>query len=73
MRIYDKPACILSDNGTGFTIRAILEWAGRNGVPSRLIDPGKPRRNAVVESFDVSPRPSRDHASHDPAGQRATL
>lgn len=31
--LYDKPACIVSDNGTAFTSRAILEWAcnlGRN-------------------------------------------
>ncbi len=29
-RIYDKPARIVSDNGTEFTSRAILTWAHDN-------------------------------------------
>jgi putative transposase len=32
VRIYGKPACIVSDNGTEFTSRAILKWAGDNNV-----------------------------------------
>ena len=32
VRVYGKPACIVSDNGTGFTSSAILRWADRNGV-----------------------------------------
>jgi len=32
VRVYGKPACIVSDNGTEFTSRAILKWAGDNGV-----------------------------------------
>ena len=28
VRVYGKPACIVSDNGTEFTSRAILKWAG---------------------------------------------
>ena len=41
-RIYGKPACIVSDNGTEFTSRASLKWADRNGVDWHYIDPGKP-------------------------------
>ncbi|KGJ12784.1 IS3 family transposase, partial [Paracoccus sanguinis] len=37
MRIYGKPACIVSDNGTEFTSRAILKWADKNGVPWHYI------------------------------------
>ena len=32
VRVYGKPACIVSDNGTEFTSRAILKWAGDNEV-----------------------------------------
>ena len=32
VRIYGKPACIVSDNGTEFTSKAILKWANENGV-----------------------------------------
>ena len=32
VRLYGKPACIVIDNGTEFTSRAILEWAGKNQI-----------------------------------------
>ena len=32
IRIYGKPDCIVSDNGTEFTSTAILKWAGDTGV-----------------------------------------
>jgi putative transposase len=32
VRVYGKPACIVSDNGTEFTSKAILKWANENGV-----------------------------------------
>lgn len=38
-----KPACIVSDNRTEFTRRAIQKWADRNGVDWYSIDPGKPK------------------------------
>ena len=41
--IYGKPSCIVSDNGTKFTSRAILKWAGDNKVDWHYIDPGKPQ------------------------------
>jgi putative transposase len=47
-----KPAVIRSDNGKEFTGKAMLTWAGRNGVALRLIEPGKPHQNAYIESFN---------------------
>ena len=56
VRIYGKPACIVSDNGTEFTSRAILEWAGENDVGWHDIDPGKPQQNGFIETFNGSLR-----------------
>ncbi|WP_085978302.1 IS3-like element ISRosp2 family transposase [Roseobacter sp. MED193] len=56
VRIYGKPASIVSDNGTEFTSRAILKWANDNGVDWHYIDPGKPQQNAFIESFNGSLR-----------------
>ena len=56
VRIYGKPSCIVSDNGTEFTSRAILKWAGDNKVDWHYIDPGKPQQNAFIESFNGSLR-----------------
>jgi transposase InsO family protein len=47
-----KPMKIRSDNGAEFTGKAMLNWAHRNGVALRLIEPGKPNENAYVESFN---------------------
>lgn len=56
VRIYGKPACLVSDNGTEFTSRAILKWANENGVEWHYIDPGKPQQNGYIESFNGSLR-----------------
>src|SRR2546430_16444776 len=32
VRLYGKPAVIVSDNGTELTSRAMLEWQNENGV-----------------------------------------
>ncbi len=56
VRIYGKPACIVSDNGTEFTSKAILKWANDNKVEWHYIDPGKPQRNGYIESFNGSLR-----------------
>ena len=56
VRIYGKPACIVSDNGTEFTSRAILKWADQNDVAWHYIDPGKPQQNAFIKSFNGSLR-----------------
>ena len=56
VRLYGKPACIVSDNGTEFTSRAILKWASENKVEWHYIDPGKPQQNGFIESFNGSLR-----------------
>ena len=56
IRLYGKPGCIVSDNGTEFTSRAILKWADEQEVPWHYIDPGKPQQNAFIESFNGSLR-----------------
>lgn len=40
VRIHGKPACIVSDNATEFTSKAILKWANANGVEWHCIAPG---------------------------------
>lgn len=56
IRVYGNPGCIVSDNGTEFTSRAILKWADKNTVPWHYIDSGKPQQNAFIESFNGSLR-----------------
>ena len=56
VRIYGKPASIVSDNGTEFTSRAILKWTNENDVEWHYLDPGKPQQNAFIESFNGSLR-----------------
>jgi transposase InsO family protein len=62
MRLYKKPACVVSDNETEFTSQAILKQAGGlkqagdNDLDSHYIDPGKPQQNALIESFNGSLR-----------------
>jgi putative transposase len=56
VRVYGKPACIVSDNGTEFTSRAILKWAGENDVHWHCIEPGKPQQDGFIESFNGSLR-----------------
>jgi putative transposase len=47
-----RPGLIRSDNGKEFTGKAMLNWAYRNGVALKLIEPGKPNQNAYIESFN---------------------
>lgn len=47
-----KPSIIRSDNGPEFTGKAMLNWAHRNSIALKLIEPGKPNQNAYVESFN---------------------
>ena len=51
VRVYGKPTCSVSDNGTAFTSRAILTWAGETDVDWHYIDSGKLQQNAFIESF----------------------
>jgi putative transposase len=46
------PAAIRTDQGPEFTSRALDQWAHRNGVDLKLIQPGRPTQNAYVESFN---------------------
>lgn len=49
---YGKPLCIVSDNGTELTCRAVLLWAQQNGVEWHYITPGKPSENGYTESLN---------------------
>ena len=52
IRLYGKPATIVSDNGTELTSRAILKWQGRTKVAWHYIAPGKLTQNAFIENFN---------------------
>lgn len=52
IRLYGKPATIVSDNGTELTSRAMLDWQNRTAVDWHYIAPGKPTQNAFIESFN---------------------
>jgi len=52
IRIYGKPATIVSDNGPELTSRAMLEWQNDTGIHWHYIEPGKPTQNAFIESFN---------------------
>jgi len=46
------PKVIRTDNGPEFAGRTMQEWAARNAIELRFIQPGKPVQNAYVESFN---------------------
>jgi putative transposase len=46
------PATIRTDQGPEFSCRALEQWAFEHGVELRLIQPGKPTQNGVIESFN---------------------
>ncbi|HBM58643.1 MAG TPA: hypothetical protein DD444_05595 [Citreicella sp.] len=47
-----KPGCIIGDNGTEFTSRAILKWADKKDLSRRYIGPDKPQKKVFFESFN---------------------
>jgi len=49
---YGKPHCIVSDNGTELTCRAVLQWAQDNHIEWHYITPGKPTENGYTESMN---------------------
>lgn len=51
-RFRGLPAAIRTDQGPEFTSKALDQWAYRNGVELKLIQPGKPTQNAYIESFN---------------------
>lgn len=52
VRLYGRPKMIVSDNGTEFISRAMLDWQNRTGVAWHYIAPGKPQENGFAESFN---------------------
>jgi putative transposase len=50
--VRGRPAGIVSDNGPELTGLAMLRWSHEARVAWHYIDPGKPRQNAFVESFN---------------------
>ena len=46
------PEHIRSDNGPGFTAKAVREWLGKVGAKTLYIEPGSPWENGYVESFN---------------------
>lgn len=51
-RFRGLPTAIRTDQGPEFTGHALDQWAYRNGVQLKLIEPGKPTQNAYIESFN---------------------
>jgi putative transposase len=47
-----KPLCIVSDNGTEFTSKAVLTWAVKHNIEWHYITPGKPSENGFTESLN---------------------
>lgn len=52
IRLYGAPEIISFDNSAELISRAMLEWQNQAGVAWRYIQPGKPRQNAFIESFN---------------------
>lgn len=52
VRIHGKPHCIVSDNGTELTSRAVLQWAQDHNIEWHYITPGKPTENGYTESLN---------------------
>ena len=46
------PDDIRSDNGLEFTASAVRKWLNRLGVKTLFIEPGSPRENGYIESFN---------------------
>ena len=73
IRIYGKPGCIVSGNGTEFTSKAILNWANENGVEWHDIDPGKPQQNGVIESCNGRSAPGACPTRNRPLSTQRTI
>lgn len=72
---HGKPGRIVSDNGTELTGNAVLEWTERTGIAWHYTTPGKPTRNAFVESFNGKMRDEllNETLFHDIAHARAAI
>jgi putative transposase len=47
-----KPATIRVDTGPEYVGGMLMTWAGKQGVPLRFIQPGKPRQNAYIVRYE---------------------
>lgn len=52
LRWRGKPYCIVSDNGTELTSRAVLQWAQDHRIEWHYITPGRPSENGFTESLN---------------------
>ena len=50
------PAWIRSDNGPEFVAEAVRRWIAAVGARTTFIEPGSPRENGYIESFNAWPR-----------------
>jgi transposase InsO family protein len=61
------PKVIRTDNGPEFAGRTMQQWATKNGVELRFIQPGKPVQNAYIESFTAASETSACRSTGSPA------
>ena len=52
MRLYGKPGHIRSDQGSEFTVGAVMRWLRDHHIGPAFIQPGRPWHNGFVESFN---------------------
>lgn len=50
--VRGKPLMIMSDNGSEFISRAVIDWALAQGIEWHYITPGRPMENGYTESFN---------------------
>lgn len=51
-QIRGLPKAIVCDNGSEYVSKAMDQWAYRNEVELKFIQPGKPTQNGFIESFN---------------------
>ena len=56
IEVYGKPQAIRLDNGPEMTAQSFIDWAERQNITLRFIQPGKPNQNAFIERFNKSYR-----------------